>query len=211
MQLVRNYIADMAGVKRFAEIAVPKEAPIESKPEVAKFAALPGGMKIFIDIAKIMDVPLTVGADHLLAVVKVSEEAEGGISLSPAAIETFSALLEARKAVVQPVEMEKERAAPEEPKVKKEKPSPHVKILHTWEIPKDTVGEFNYVTEKKKDFSGREVELVGPSYEEGTPTEKEDWRQKMRDKEEMVNFLKTGLRYWYSKEWSGSEKRKTPA
>jgi hypothetical protein len=52
---------------------------------------------------------------------------------------------------------------------------------------------------------------LGASYEAGTPERKEDWRQKLRDKEEMIQYLKTGLRYWYSAEVYGSEKRKTPA
>jgi hypothetical protein len=153
---------------------------------------------------------LTVGPDHVLALVKVSEEGEGGITLSPDAVEAFSAFLEAKKAEVQPAVVS-EGAGVQEKTKKKAKEVPPVKILHSWAAPEDKIGEFNYPKEKKKDFSGKDVELLGPSYDEGTPTEKGDWRNKIKDREDMIQYLKTGLRYWYSSEWHGSERRKTPA
>jgi CO dehydrogenase/acetyl-CoA synthase delta subunit len=103
IQLVRNYIADMAGVERPAEVAVGAEAVAAVKPEVAAVANLPSGMTLQIDIAKIMDAPLTIGADHVLAVVKVSEEGEGGIAVSQGAVDAFSAFLDAKKKAVEPV------------------------------------------------------------------------------------------------------------
>jgi len=66
-------------------------------------------------------------------------------------------------------------------------------------------------TIKKTAWNGEEVEIVGGDYEEGKPEGKDDWRKKMSDRELMLRYLKTGERYWYSKEWYGSEKRKTPA
>jgi hypothetical protein len=33
----------------------------------------------------------------------------------------------------------------------------------------------------------------------------------MRNRDEMLAYLKTGERYWFSEEWFGSEKRKTKA
>ena len=38
-----------------------------------------------------------------------------------------------------------------------------------------------------------------------------NWRRKFGDREEMLKYLKTAERYWYSDDWFGSEKRKTPA
>ncbi len=69
-------------------------------------------------------------------------------------------------------------------------------------------------TIKKKRFDGTEVEILGETYEEGESAqgEKYDWQSKIGDdKDGILNFLKTGLRYWYSDDWFGSEKRKTPA
>lgn len=64
---------------------------------------------------------------------------------------------------------------------------------------------------KKKSFDGKDVEILGPTYESGRPEGSDNWRKKMRNRDEMVNYLKTAERYWFSDEWYGSEKRKTPA
>ncbi len=67
---------------------------------------------------------------------------------------------------------------------------------------------------KKKSAPGRkDAEVLGATFEEGKP-EGEDagkWRQKLGSREEKLKYLQTGERYWYGKEWFGSEKRKTPA
>ncbi len=68
-----------------------------------------------------------------------------------------------------------------------------------------------YQYEEKEDFEGRKVKVLGPTYESGKPEEREDWRAKLRTRDEIVNHLRTALRYWYSKEWYGSEKRKQDA
>jgi acetyl-CoA decarbonylase/synthase complex subunit delta len=210
IELVRNYVADMAGVARPISVSAPEKVAKAAPGGVAALANLPRGIKLDIDIAKIMNAPLTVGADHVLALVKVSEDGEGGITVSPEAVEAFSAFLEAKKAEVQSAEVS-EGAGIQEKTKKKAKEVPQVKILHSWAATEDKIGEFNYPKEKKKDFSGKEVELLGPSYDEGTPTEKNDWRQEIKERADMVQYLKTGLRYWYSHESYGSEKRKTPA
>jgi hypothetical protein len=70
-----------------------------------------------------------------------------------------------------------------------------------------------YKIEKKKAPGREEVEVLGATFEEGKP-EGEDlgkWRQKLDSREERLKYLQTGERYWYSKEWFGSEKRKKPA
>ncbi len=66
----------------------------------------------------------------------------------------------------------------------------------------------------KKSALGRDkVKVLGATFEKGKP--KGDaagrWRQKLRNREEKLKYLETGERYWYSKEWFGSEKRKNPA
>jgi hypothetical protein len=70
-----------------------------------------------------------------------------------------------------------------------------------------------YKIEKKKAPGREEVEVLGATFEEGKP-EGEDlgkWRQKLDSREERLKYLQTGERYWYGKEWFGSEKRKAPA
>lgn len=70
-----------------------------------------------------------------------------------------------------------------------------------------------YKIEKKKAPGRGEVEVLGATFEEGKP-EGEDlgkWRQKLDSREERLKYLQTGERYWYGKEWFGSEKRKKPA
>jgi hypothetical protein len=70
-----------------------------------------------------------------------------------------------------------------------------------------------YKTEKKKAPGREEVEVLGATFEEGKPEGEElgKWRQKLQSREEKLEYLQTGERYWYGKEWYGSEKRKKPA
>jgi len=66
----------------------------------------------------------------------------------------------------------------------------------------------------KKRAPGRgEVDVLGATFEEGKPEGEElgKWRQKLGSRAEKLKYLQTGERYWYGKEWYGSEKRKNPA
>jgi hypothetical protein len=66
----------------------------------------------------------------------------------------------------------------------------------------------------KKSAPGlKKVEVLGATYEKGKPEGEAagKWRQKLRNREEKLKYLETGERYWYGKEWFGSEKRKNPA
>ena len=66
----------------------------------------------------------------------------------------------------------------------------------------------------KKNAPGREqVEVLGPTYEEGKPGGENmgKWSYKLASREETLKYLQTGQRYFYSQDWFGSEKRKTPA
>jgi hypothetical protein len=70
-----------------------------------------------------------------------------------------------------------------------------------------------YKVEKKKAPGREEVEVLGATFEEGKP-EGEDlgkWRQKLESREERLKYLQSGERYWFGKDWYGSEKRKKPA
>ncbi len=70
-----------------------------------------------------------------------------------------------------------------------------------------------YKIEKKKAPGREEVEVLGATFEEGSPEGEEvgRWRQKLYSREEKLKYLQTGERYWYSEDWYGSEKRKNPA
>ena len=66
----------------------------------------------------------------------------------------------------------------------------------------------------KERFDGSKVEILGETYEAGCPVagEKYDWTARVgNDRSELLQFLRTGLRYWYASEGFGSEKRKSPA
>jgi hypothetical protein len=67
--------------------------------------------------------------------------------------------------------------------------------------------------EKKKEPSGKNVEVLGATFEPGKPDGEEmgRWRQKLESREEKLKYLQNGERYWYGEEWYGSERRKTPA
>ncbi len=67
---------------------------------------------------------------------------------------------------------------------------------------------------EEKSAPGRDnVEVLGATFEKGKPegAEQGRWRQKLGSREEKLKYLEYGERYWYGKEWFGSEKRKTPA
>ena len=67
---------------------------------------------------------------------------------------------------------------------------------------------------EEKSAPGRDkVEVLGETFEEGRPEGEEvgKWRQKLGSREEKLKYLQTAERYWYGKDWFGSEKRKTPA
>jgi len=70
-----------------------------------------------------------------------------------------------------------------------------------------------YKIEIKKAPGREKVEVLGETFEEGKPKGEDAgrWRQKLASREEKLKYLQTGERYWFSKDWYGSEKRKNPA
>ncbi len=68
-----------------------------------------------------------------------------------------------------------------------------------------------YAYEEKENFEGKKVKVLGETYEKGKPDTNSDWKQKLQTDEERLGYLRTALRYWYSKDWFGSEKRKQEA
>ncbi len=70
-----------------------------------------------------------------------------------------------------------------------------------------------YKVEKKPAPGWKEVEVLGETYDPGQPAPGENapWRNKLGSRAEKLKYLETGERYWYGKDWFGSEKRKKPA
>jgi hypothetical protein len=69
--------------------------------------------------------------------------------------------------------------------------------------------EYRY--EEKEDFEGKKVKVLGETYDEGKPEGPADWKAKLETSGEKLGYLRSALRYWYSKDWFGSEKRKQDA
>ena len=70
-----------------------------------------------------------------------------------------------------------------------------------------------YKVEEKSAPGRDKVAVLGATFEEGKPEGEEmgKWRQKLGSREEKLKYLQNAERYWYGKDWYGSEKRKTPA
>jgi hypothetical protein len=71
------------------------------------------------------------------------------------------------------------------------------------------MSEYQY--EEKEGTDGKKVKVLGATYEEGRAEGSQNWREKLDTPEERLGYLKTALRYWYSSDWFGSEKRKQDA
>jgi len=70
-----------------------------------------------------------------------------------------------------------------------------------------------YQIEEKSAPGRKKVEVLGATFEEGKPEGEDEgkWRQKLESREDKLKYLENGERYWYGKDWFGSEKRKNPA
>jgi hypothetical protein len=70
-----------------------------------------------------------------------------------------------------------------------------------------------YKIEKKNSPGWGEVNVLGPTYEAGKPEGQDvgKWRQKLESRQDRLRYLQTAERYWFGKDWFGSEKRKNPA
>ena len=52
--------------------------------------------------------------------------------------------------------------------------------------------------------------ILPETYEPGAPTGPQNWRNKLRTREDKLKYIRNGERYWYG-ESHGSERRRTPA
>ncbi|MDQ7782985.1 MAG: hypothetical protein RDU20_08910 [Desulfomonilaceae bacterium] len=71
--------------------------------------------------------------------------------------------------------------------------------------------------EEKERFDGQKVKILVPEYAEGTDADRYQWRVNVNavnvgeESNPVKRYLTTAERYFYSKDWFGSEKRKNPA
>lgn len=71
--------------------------------------------------------------------------------------------------------------------------------------------------EEKERFDGQKVKILMPDYIAGSDEDRYQWRRNIGyvnigEKSDPIDrYLKTAERYFYSKDWFGSEKRKNPA
>jgi len=185
IKLVRSYINDMLG-----------KEPVEEEIAVEETAAAEEAVG-----AEGFTIPKEVDFDTAYAVLTVlyqymTDIKEGKI------IPREQAVAESKAAVKEEVQEVKEEFI-EEPEISFKDAFAELKP-----IPSDAGQE--EVIEKEL-FDGSSVKVLGATFEPGTPEEREAWRSKLTGREDEVKYLKSALRYWYSDDWYGSERRKKPA
>ncbi|MGC8660439.1 MAG: hypothetical protein ACP5U1_15340 [Desulfomonilaceae bacterium] len=71
--------------------------------------------------------------------------------------------------------------------------------------------------EEKERFDGQKVKILMPEYIAGSDEDRYQWRKNItfvnmdQASDPIKKYLTTAERYFYSKDWFGSEKRKNPA
>jgi len=71
--------------------------------------------------------------------------------------------------------------------------------------------------EEKERYDGKKVKILVPEYVSGSDEDRYAWRKNItyvnigEEKTPIMRYLTTAERYFYSKDWFGSEKRKNPA
>ena len=186
IKLVRSYINDMLGKG-------PVEEEIALEEEVAGEEAV--GAEGFT-------IPKEVDFDTAYGVVKVlydymTDVKEGKIA-SKAEVEKVAVVTEEKVS-----EEKKAEEFIEEPEISFKDAFAALNSLSSEEVSEKLID--------KEGFDGKHVKVLGSTFEPGVRTEREDWRVKLTGREDEVKYLKTGLRYWYSDDWYGSERRKKPA
>jgi hypothetical protein len=71
--------------------------------------------------------------------------------------------------------------------------------------------------EEKENFDGNKVKILVPTFVQGSDEDRYQWRANISEvnlgenADPIKRYLTTAERYFYSKDWFGSEKRKNPA
>ena len=186
IKLVRSYINDMLG-----------KEPVEE--EIAVEAAAAGeavGAEGFT-------IPKEVDFDTAYAVLKVLYQYMTDIKEGKTIPKEQAVAAAESKAALKEEAQEVREEFIEEPEISFKDAFAALNPLSSEEVSEKLID--------KEGFDGKQVKVLGATFEPGVPTEKEEWRVKLTGREDEVKYLKTGLRYWYSDDWYGSERRKKPA
>jgi hypothetical protein len=145
-----------------------------------------------------MDTPAELAPGYAMALIQVVDKSEAtGDEL---VLTTQAAMAEAVEGAV----------AAAQAKGAGEAPKAVFKPADTWVPLEDVMEGYDYKLKEMKNFAGQKVKLIQESYASGQAQGKEDWRNKLEDKEQLIEQVKTELHYWYGPS-HGSEKRKKPA
>jgi CO dehydrogenase/acetyl-CoA synthase delta subunit len=204
---VREYVAELGGFAppartRAKVVAVKKEAATAGAAagmSSAVMASLREGARC--RVMQCVDTPSELAPGCAMALIKIIEDDEAaGDEL---------VLMAPQHAAVEAAPLQ--GAAPAARDAKKQAAPPaDFQPAPVWSPIEDPTEGYRYSLEEKKDFAGRPVKLIQNNYEAGQAEGKGDWRTKLKDKEEMIQQVKTELHYWYG-EGYGSERRKKPA
>ncbi len=190
IKLVRSYINDMLGKEPVEEEDIEEAEVVETAVASADVFALP--KKVDFDTAygvlKVLYEYMTDIKEGRIAAKVAEEKAEKRVE---------------EKADGKVAGGEKAEEFIEEPEISFKDAFAALNPLLSEEVSEKLID--------KEGFDGKHVKVLGSTFEPGVPTEKEEWRVKLTGREDEVKYLKTGLRYWYSDEGYGSERRKKPA
>jgi hypothetical protein len=197
IEQVRKYVAELGG---FEMPTGAKEVAAQAAAGVSLAAA---GSRVadslregaLCEVVQIMDMPVNLAPGHAIALIKSVEVGEVAQGL----------VLSAGSA---PAAAEKGTMAA--PAARKPEAKPEFKPESTWTPIEDVIGNYKYKLVDAKDCAGKKVKMIQENYDPGQAEGKGDWREKIDDRDEMLQHVKTDLHYWYS-EGFGSEKRKKPA
>jgi hypothetical protein len=204
---VREYVAELGG---FAPPARTRAKVVPVKKEAATAGAAAGMSSAVMAslregarcrVIQCVDTPSELAPGCAIALIKIIEDDEAaGDEL---------VLMAPQHAAVEAAPLQ--GAAPAARDAKKQAAPPaDFQPAPVWSPIEDPTEGYRYSLEEKKDFAGRPVKLIQNNYETGQAEGKGDWRTKLKDKEEMIQQVKTELHYWYG-EGYGSERRKKPA
>lgn len=148
--------------------------------------------------AEIFKIPKEVDFDTAYSALKVLYEYMSNVKEGKVSVKMAAGKIEEGVG-----EGEKEEEGFEEPEISFKEAFAALKPISSETVKEELI--------KKERFDGKSVKVLGSTFEPGVPLEKEEWRKKLTGRKDEIDYLKTGLRYWYSQDWYGSERRKKPA
>jgi hypothetical protein len=198
---VRKYVAELGGFEMPTAVKeVAAQAALAGEPLAAAESRVADSLKegALCEVVQIMDMPVNLAPGHAIALIKSVAAGEAGSGLVLSAGGGTAVATGAGEA---------EAAAPAAGRTDvKEEFTPAA----SWTPLEDIVSDYKYNLVDAKDCAGKKVKMIQESFDPGQAEGKGNWREKIDDRDEMFQHVKTDLHYWYS-EGFGSERRKKPA